>query len=88
MALEMLDVAPERTVVIGDWRERDILGGRNAGLHTVYARYGDQYSQYADKIEGDVTEPDFVVEDLLQLLEVLDKLNGDFVAKKGDSDEG
>lgn len=84
MALEMMDVAPERTVVIGDWRERDILGGRNAGLHTVYARYGDKYSQYADKIEGDVTEPDFVVDDLLQLLEVLDKLNGDFQANEGD----
>ncbi len=84
MALEMLKVEPERAVVIGDWRERDILGGRNAGLHTVYARYGDQYSQYADKIEGDATEADFVVDDLLQLLDVLDKLNGAHGAQEGD----
>jgi putative hydrolase of the HAD superfamily len=76
MALEKLEVDAERTVVIGDWKERDILGGRNAGLHTVYARYGDQYSKYADKVEGDPTEPDFVVDDLLQLLDVLDELNG------------
>ncbi len=76
MALEKLAVAPERAVVIGDWKERDILGGRNAGLHTVYARYGDLYSQYADKVEGAGPEPDFVVDDVLQLLAVLDELNG------------
>ncbi|MCB1182495.1 HAD-IA family hydrolase [bacterium] len=76
MALERLGVAPDRAVVIGDWKERDIRGGRNAGTHTVYARYGDQYSQYADKVPGDATVPDFVVDDLLQLLDVLDRLNG------------
>ncbi len=76
MALEMLEVQPQRAVIIGDWRERDILGGQKAGMHTVYARYGDEYSQYADKIDGPVTEPDFVAEDLLRLLEILDTLNG------------
>jgi putative hydrolase of the HAD superfamily len=75
MALDRLQVAPEQAVVIGDWRERDILGGRKAGLHTVYARYGDQYFKYTDKREADPTEPDFVVDDLLQLLDVLDSLN-------------
>ncbi len=76
MALEKLGVAPARAVVIGDWKERDILGGRNAGLHTVYASYGDQYSQYADKsLESEVV-PDFVVNDLLELLDVVDQLNG------------
>jgi len=75
MALEMLDVRPERALVIGDWKERDILGGRNAGLHTVYARYGDLYSKYTDKLETEGTEPDFVVDDLEELLGVLDQLN-------------
>ena len=75
MALDGLSVTPEHAVIIGDWKERDILGGRNAGMHTVYARYGDQYSQYADKLTGESTEPDFVVDDLLQLLDVLDRLN-------------
>jgi len=80
MALEKLGVEAGRAVVIGDWKERDILGGQNAGLHTVYARYGDQYSQYADKLDGEPTVPDFVADDLLQLLDVLDHLNG--VAKE------
>ncbi len=76
MALEKLEAKAERTVLIGDWVERDILGGQNAGLHTVYARYGDKYSQYADKVDTPETKPDFVVDDLLQLLDVLDQLNG------------
>jgi FMN phosphatase YigB (HAD superfamily) len=75
MALERLEVRPERSVVIGDWVERDILGGQKAGMHTVHARYGDKYSQYADKVEAPETEPDFVVDDLLGLLSVLDRLN-------------
>lgn len=77
MALEMLDAQPERTVLIGDWKERDILGGKKAGLHTVYARYGDKYSQYTDKVDTPHAEPDYVVDDLLQLLEVLADLNGE-----------
>lgn len=80
MALDRLDARPERTVLIGDWRERDILGGQKAGLHTVYARYGDKYSQYADKVDNPATEADFVVDDLLQLLSVLDQLNGETAA--------
>lgn len=76
MALEKLGVAPERAVIIGDWKERDIAGGQAAGLHTVYARYGDQYSQYADKRPEDETVPDYAVDDLLQLLDVLEKLGG------------
>lgn len=76
MALKMLGVEAGRTVVIGDWKERDILGGKNAGIHTVYASYGDQYSQYADKVDTEGTDPDFVADDLLELLSVLDKLNG------------
>jgi putative hydrolase of the HAD superfamily len=75
IALARLGVPPERAVVIGDWKERDILGGQNAGMHTVYARYGDEYSQYADKVADEGPEPDFVVDDLLQLLEVLERLN-------------
>ncbi len=76
MALKMLGVEANRTVVIGDWKERDILGGKNAGIHTVYAKYGDQYSQYADKVDTEGTDPDFVADDLLKLLNVLDRLNG------------
>lgn len=76
MALEQLGVQADRAVIIGDWRERDILGGQNAGMHTVYARYGDKYSQYADKVAAPTAVPDFTADDPLDLLAILDRLNG------------
>lgn len=82
MALERLEVTADQAVIIGDWKERDILGGHNAGLHTVYARYGDQYSKYTDKVETGTAEPDFVVDDLVELLDALDKLNGSGADRK------
>ena len=33
------------------------------------------YYKYADKLETEPTQPDFVADDLLQLLDVLDQLN-------------
>ena len=83
MALDRLEVTPDQAVIIGDWKERDILGGNKAGLHTVYARYGDQYSKYTDKVETGASEPDFVVDDLLELLDALDQLNQSGASEKG-----
>ncbi len=77
MVLERLDVRPDQAVMVGDWPERDIVGGAGAGLHTVYARYGDTYeSADRDRADGD-SGAEFEIDDLLQLLDVLDRLNGD-----------
>ncbi len=76
MALSRLDVLPGQAVMVGDWPERDIVGGAGAGLHTVYARYGDTYeSADRDREKGD-SGAEFEIDDLLQLLDVLDRLNG------------
>ncbi|MBC8425327.1 HAD-IA family hydrolase [bacterium] len=74
MALERLGVAPHETVMIGDWPERDIVGGLDAGLHTVYARYGDTYGS-ADRVRTTDSGAHFEVDDLSQLLEVIERLN-------------
>jgi putative hydrolase of the HAD superfamily len=77
MVLEQLAVRPERAVMVGDWPERDIAGASAAGLHTVYARYGDTY-QSADRPEDrGPSGAEFEIDDLLQLLDVLAKLNGE-----------
>lgn len=82
MALEKLGVRPGQAVMVGDWPERDIVGGAGAGLHTVYARYGDTYeSSDRDREKGD-SGAEFEIDDLLQLLDVLDQLNGGKGAEK------
>ncbi len=74
MALARLGVEPQQTVMIGDWPERDIVGGLDAGLHTVYARYGDTYG-LADRKKVTDSGAHFEVDDLSQLLGVIDRLN-------------
>jgi putative hydrolase of the HAD superfamily len=41
MALDRLGVAPAESMMVGDWAERDMTGGRKLGMTTVFARYGD-----------------------------------------------
>jgi len=77
MALERLGVEPGRAVMIGDWPERDIEGARQVGLRTVYARYGDQRYEFGDRTEFGPTNADYEIDDLLELLPVIDSLNGD-----------
>ncbi len=78
MALTELGVGPQRAVMVGDWPSRDILGARDLGLHTVYARYGDQAPPYRTPDQGEkdaAALAEFVIDDLAQLLDVLDRLN-------------
>ncbi len=75
MALERLGVAAHEAVMVGDWPARDIAGAAELGIHTVYARYGDTY-QSPDRPAEERPEADFVIDDALQLLDVLDRLNG------------
>jgi putative hydrolase of the HAD superfamily len=74
MALERLRVPAERAVMVGDWPERDIAGGSAAGLHTVYARYGDTYAS-AERSRDGPSGAEYEVDDLLQLFDVLEQLN-------------
>lgn len=74
MALERLGVSADRAVMVGDWPERDIVGARDVGLYTVYARYGDTYES-SERSQRGPSGAEFEIDDLLQLLEVLDTLN-------------
>ena len=69
-ALDMLAVRPEETLMVGDWAERDILGARTLGMHTVFARYGDEFGT---KVSG----AEFEINDVLELVAVVEKLNSE-----------
>lgn len=66
--LKQLGVAPENALMIGDWAERDVVGGKSLGMKTVFARYGDTFDT---KESG----ADFDVDDVLQLVGIVDELN-------------
>ncbi len=44
LALEKLAVRPEESIMVGDWAERDMIGAKNIGMVTVFARYGDIFN--------------------------------------------
>ncbi len=67
--LRQLAVAPQNALMIGDWAERDVVGGKSLGMKTVFARYGDTFDT---KESG----ADFDVDDVFQLVAIVDQLNG------------
>ncbi len=67
--LELMTIAPEHAIMVGDWEERDILGARNIGMKTAFARYGDTFNT------GE-TEADYDLSDISRLIDIVRTLNG------------
>lgn len=67
--LSLLNAAPECTIMVGDWEERDIAGAKNMGMRTAFARYGDLFNT------GD-TAADYDLHDLRDLMRIIDEHNG------------
>lgn len=67
-ALELLEVAPHEAIMVGDWAERDIVGAKELGMTTVFARYGDTFGTVH-------SGADFEIADVLELIPVVEKLN-------------
>lgn len=66
-ALQELDVKPGEAIMVGDWAERDIAGAQSLGMTTVFARYGDKFDTHNSGADYEIT-------DILELLEIVDKL--------------
>ena len=53
--------------MVGDWPERDMVGGKALGIKTVFARYGDTKGVT-------VSGADFEIDDISELIRVLDTI--------------
>lgn len=71
-ALERLGTRPEETLMVGDWPERDMKGAAALGIRTVFAHYG--YSWSPDRGPVEDHPGDFVIHDVLELVDVVDRL--------------
>jgi len=65
IALEILGIGPSEAVAVGDRIERDIIGGKRAGLTTVLARYGCSALHYEES-------PDYIIDDIRELTNILE----------------
>ena len=68
-ALEILDASPQTTAMVGDRMATDIAGAQSAGLRTILMLSGITKREDLDEAAG---QPDFVLENLAQLVELLD----------------
>jgi HAD superfamily hydrolase (TIGR02253 family) len=64
-ALELLEVAPAEALMLGDWAERDVVGARQVGMQTVFARYGDVFGT-------EESGADYEIDDIARLLEIVE----------------
>jgi putative hydrolase of the HAD superfamily len=66
--LERLGIQPEAAVMVGDWAERDIIGAKELGMLTVFARYGDRFNTTR-------SGADYEIDDIREVVEIVDRMN-------------
>ena len=69
MSLKALDLAPEDTIMVGDWPERDVVGAQKIGMKTAFARYGDTFGTVHSGADWDLN-------DIYQLVMIINEYNG------------
>lgn len=68
LALDKLQVEPHEAIMIGDWAERDMVGAKNVGMLTGFARYGEAFGA------GEVSA-DYDITDIKQLITIVNQHN-------------
>jgi len=64
----LLGIQPSEAIMVGDWPERDMVGARQVGMATAFARYGNR-----DAVEN--PGADYDLEDIIQLLDIVENHN-------------
>ncbi len=68
MALEQLEVKADEALMVGDWPERDVVGAKQVGIKSIFARYGD-----TSDIKN--SGADWEVDDIYEIVNIVDELN-------------
>ena len=68
MALDILNVNSDEALMIGDWPDRDVVGAKQIGIKTIFARYGDTFGTVDSGADWDVN-------DIYELVDIVKELN-------------
>ena len=68
MALDIIQAKPDEVLMIGDWPERDVVGAKQIGMKTIFARYGDTFGTVDSGADWDVN-------DIYDLVDIVKELN-------------
>lgn len=70
-AVKDLKLNPEDVLMIGDWPERDVVGAKQAGIKTCFAKYGWAFQTPPPKEHG----ADYEIDDIKDLLKIVNDNN-------------
>lgn len=62
--LSLLNVQPEESIMVGDWEERDVVGAKQVGMKTIFARYGNTFGTQ-------VSNADYDIDDISQVIDIV-----------------
>ncbi len=68
LALEKMSVEPFEALMIGDWPDRDVVGAKQIGIKTIFARYGDTFGTKESGADWDVN-------DIYEVVKIIKELN-------------
>tara|TARA_B100000941_G_scaffold290749_1_gene274479 strand:+ start:3127 stop:3810 length:684 start_codon:yes stop_codon:yes gene_type:complete len=68
LALDNMNVGPDEALMIGDWPDRDVVGAKQIGMKTIFARYGDTFGTKESGADWDVN-------DIYKVIGIIKELN-------------
>ena len=68
LALDRMNVGPDEALMIGDWPDRDVVGAKQIGMKTIFARYGDTFGTNDSGADWDVY-------DIYEVVGIIKELN-------------
>ena len=68
LALDKMNVSPDEALMIGDWPDRDVVGAKQIGMKTIFARYGDTFGTKESGADWDVN-------DIYEVVGIIKELN-------------
>ena len=68
MALDSMGLKPQETIMVGDWPERDVVGAKQIGMKTAFARYGHTFGTVHSGADWDLN-------DIFQLVMIINDHN-------------
>ncbi|MGQ9707230.1 MAG: HAD-IIIA family hydrolase [bacterium] len=68
LTIERLRIRPEEAIMVGDWEARDVKGAKELGIVTVFARYGNIFSESG-------IEADYTIDDIIEIVDIINEIN-------------
>ncbi|UCD38007.1 MAG: TIGR02253 family HAD-type hydrolase, partial [Fidelibacterota bacterium] len=65
----LLQIEPDEALMVGDWPEKDMVGAKQVGMTTAFARYGDTLGVQESGADYDLA-------DIYELIDIVKRRNG------------